>query len=78
MIEVAALLAAFLEATGRGAAIWERREGASPALLGTSSATFASRTEAGVGARDTIAWAQSPGLHAQLVTTGKTVGWLLV
>ncbi|MEY4955751.1 MAG: hypothetical protein RL409_8 [Gemmatimonadota bacterium] len=78
MIEVAALLAAFLEATGRGAAIWERREGGSPALLGASSAAFASRTEAGVGAWDTIAWAQSQGLHAQLVTTGETVGWIFV
>ena len=78
MIEVAALLAAFLEATGREAAIWERREGRSPVLLGTSSSAFAARTEAGVGAWDVIAWSQSQGLHAQLVTTGETVGWLLV
>ena len=48
MIEVAALLAAFLEATGREAAIWERRDGASPLLLGTSSAAFAARTEPSV------------------------------
>ncbi len=78
MIEVAALLAAFLEATGREAAIWERREGRSPVLLGTSSSAFAARTEAGVGARDAIAWSQSQGVHAQLVTTGETVGWLFV
>jgi len=78
MIEVAALLAAFLEATGREAAIWERREGRSPVLLGTSSSAFAARTEAGVGAWDVIAWSQSQGLHAQPVTTGETVGWLFV
>ncbi len=78
MIEVAALLAAFLEATGREAAIWERREGGSPLLLGTSSASFVARTEAGVGAWDAIAWAQSQGLHAQLVTLGESVGWLVV
>lgn len=78
MIEVAALLVAFLEATGREAAIWERRDGGSPLLLGASSPVFASRTEAGVGAWDVIAWAQSKGLHAQLVTTGESVGWLFV
>ena len=78
MIEVAALLAAFLEATGREAAIWERREGRSPVLLGTSSSVFAARTEAGGGAWDAIAWSQSQGLHAQRVTTGETVGWLFV
>lgn len=78
MIEVAALLAAFLEATGREAAIWERRDGASPLLLGTSSAAFAARTEPGVGAWDALAWAQSHDLHAQLVTTGDSIGWLFV
>ena len=78
MIEVAALLAAFLEATGREAAIWERRKGRSPVLLGTSSSAFAACTEAGVGAWDAIAWSQSQGVHAQLVTTGQTVGWLFV
>ena len=76
MIEVAALLAAFLEATGREAAIWERRDGGSPILLGTSSSAFASRTEPGVGAWDAITWAQLHGLRAQLVTTGESVGWL--
>ncbi|WP_373058423.1 PP2C family protein-serine/threonine phosphatase [Gemmatimonas sp.] len=78
MIEVAALLAAFLEATGRQAAIWERREGGSPTLLSTSSGSFAARTEAGVGAWDVIAWARSQALHAQVVTSGETVGWLFV
>ncbi|WP_411282549.1 PP2C family protein-serine/threonine phosphatase [Gemmatimonas sp.] len=78
MIEVAALLAAFLEATGREAVIWERREDGSPMLLGTSSASFAAATEAGVGAWDAIAWAQSQGLHAQLVTTSESVAWLFV
>ena len=78
MIEIAALLAAFLGATGREAAIWERREGESPALVGASSAPFAARTEAGVGARDAMIWAQSLGLHAQRITTGDTIGWLFV
>lgn len=78
MIEVAALLAAFLEATEREAAIWERRDGGSPVLLGASSAAFAMRTEGGVGASDAIAWARAQGLNAQLVTVGENVGWLFV
>jgi sigma-B regulation protein RsbU (phosphoserine phosphatase) len=78
MIEVAALLTAFLEATGRDAAIWERRDGGSPLRLGASSAAFALRTEPGVSAQDTIAWAQGQGLRAQLVTAGESVAWLFV
>lgn len=79
MTEVAALLAAFLEATGREAAIWERREGASaPTLLGASSEAFAARTEPGVTAWDVATWARAHALHAQLVTTGDSVGWLFV
>lgn len=79
MTEVAALLAAFLEATGREAAIWERREGSvTPTLLGASSAAFAVRTEAGVAAWDVAAWARGQALNAQLVTTGESVGWLFV
>lgn len=79
MTEVAALLAAFLEATGREAAIWERREGSvTPTVLGASSAAFAARTEAGATAWDVATWARSQALHAQLVTTGDSVGWLFV
>ncbi|AMW05037.1 PP2C family protein-serine/threonine phosphatase [Gemmatimonas phototrophica] len=79
MTEVTALLAAFLEATGREAAIWERREGAViPSLLGASSSGFAARTEAGASAWDVATWARSQALHAQLVTTGDSVGWLFV
>jgi sigma-B regulation protein RsbU (phosphoserine phosphatase) len=79
MTEVAALLAAFREATGREAAIWERREGSvTPSLLGASSAAFAQRTEAGATAWDVATWARSHALHAQLVTTGDSVGWLFV
>ena len=78
MIEVAALLAAFLEATEREAAIWERRDGGSPVLLGASSAAFAMRTEGGVGAWDAIAWARGQGLDAQRVIAGENVGWLFV
>jgi sigma-B regulation protein RsbU (phosphoserine phosphatase) len=79
MNEVTALLAAFLEATGREAAIWERREGSvTPTLLGSSSDTFAQRTEAGVRAWDVATWARAQALHAQLVTTGEGVGWLFV
>lgn len=79
MTEVAALLAAFLEATGREAAIWERREGSvTPSLLGASSDAFATRTEPGASAWDVATWARSQALHAQLVTTGDSVGWLFV
>lgn len=78
MIEVAALLAAFFDTTGRDAAIWERRDGGTPELLGSSSAAFATRTEEGVLAWDAIAWASANGLHAQLVTIGDSVGWLFV
>ena len=79
MTEVAALLAAFLEATGRDAAIWERREGAvTPTLLGASSVAFADRTEPGAAAWDVATWARAQALHAQLVTTGDSVGWLFV
>ncbi|MFN7341110.1 MAG: hypothetical protein ACK5VI_08550, partial [Opitutia bacterium] len=79
MTEVAALLAAFLEATGREAAIWERREGTvAPSLLGASSTAFAARTEAGATAWDVATWARTLALHVQLVTTGDSVGWLVV
>jgi sigma-B regulation protein RsbU (phosphoserine phosphatase) len=79
MNEVAALLAAFLEATGREAAIWERREGTvAPSLLGSSSEAFALRTESGAGAWDVATWARTNAIHAQLVTTGESVGWLFV
>ncbi|WP_337170467.1 SpoIIE family protein phosphatase [Gemmatimonas aurantiaca] len=79
MNEVAALLAAFLEATGRQAAIWERREGSvAPTLLGASSEVFAERTASCAQAWDVVAWARSHGLHAQLVNTGESVGWLFV
>ncbi|HEY0928401.1 MAG TPA: hypothetical protein VGE27_00675, partial [Gemmatimonas sp.] len=79
MNEVAALLAAFLEATGRQAAIWERREGSvAPTLLGASSSVFAERTTSCAQAWDVASWARSHQLHAQLVNTGESVGWLFV
>ncbi len=79
MSEVAALMAAFHEATGREAAIWERRDGSvTPTLIGTSSATFAALTEAGAMAWDVNSWARTQRLHAQLVATGESVGWLFV
>ncbi len=79
MSEVAALMAAFHEATGREAAIWERRDGSvTPALMGTSSASFAAMTEPGAVAWDVSAWARNQRLHAQLVSTGESVGWLFV
>ena len=53
MNEVAALLAAFHEATGRDAAVWEQRDGAGmPALLAASSTHFADCSERAVGAHD--------------------------
>jgi sigma-B regulation protein RsbU (phosphoserine phosphatase) len=79
MSEVAALLAAFLEATGREAAIWERREGSvHSTLLGASSTAFAARTESGAQAWDVATWARAQALPAQLVSTGDSVGWLFV
>lgn len=79
MSEVAALLAAFREATGREAALWERRDGAmAPTLLGASSAAFAERTKAGPSAWDVQAWAATQRLTAHLANTGDSVGWLLV
>lgn len=79
MSEVAALLAAFHEATGRQAALWERRDThPHPVLLGGTSAEFAERTEAGVEAWDVAAWARAQGLQAHLVHTGESVGWLMV
>jgi len=79
MSEVAALMAAFHGATGREAAIWERRDGsASPTLLGTSSPAFATLTEVGAVAWDVNSWARNHRLHAQLVSTGESVGWLFV
>lgn len=79
MSEVAALMAAFHEATGREAAIWERRDGSvSPTLIGTSSPAFAAITEPGAIAWDVNTWARNHRLHAQLVSTGDSVGWLFV
>ena len=79
MSEVAALMAAFHEATGREAAIWERRDGSvAPTLIGTSSPAFASLTEPGAIAWDVNTWARNHELHAQLVSTGESVGWLFV
>ena len=79
MSEVAALMAAFHEATGREAAIWERRDGSvTPTLIGASSTVFASLTENGALAWDVNSWARRHRLHAQLVSTGESVGWLFV
>ncbi|MBL0939810.1 MAG: SpoIIE family protein phosphatase [Gemmatimonadaceae bacterium] len=79
MSEVAALLAAFHEATGRQAALWERREAQPlPVLLGATGEDFAARTETGVGAWDVASWARGQDLQAQLVHTGESVGWLIV
>ena len=67
MSEVAALLAAFHEATGREAAVWERREGSTvPSLLGASSPAFGTRCEAGASAWDVPAWARAQGIVAYL------------
>ncbi len=79
MNEVAALLAAFREATGREAALWERRDSSvTPSLLGASSSEFASRTSAGPLAWDVQAWARTQGVVAHLASTGDSVGWLMV
>ncbi|MBL0172578.1 MAG: SpoIIE family protein phosphatase [Gemmatimonadaceae bacterium] len=79
MNEVAALLAAFHEATGREAALWERRDaGSMPTLLGASSMTFGTRSGSGWNAWDVPSWARSNGLVAHLANTGDSVGWLIV
>ena len=79
MNEVAALLAAFREATGREGALWERRDGSvTPSLLGASSPEFASRTSAGPLAWDVQAWSRTQGVVAHLASTGDSVGWLIV
>ncbi|MEQ1693073.1 MAG: hypothetical protein ABMA00_17420, partial [Gemmatimonas sp.] len=79
MSEVAALLAAFREATGREAALWERRDGnTAPTLLGASSPAFSAHTEAGPIAWDVPAWARAQNLLARLANTSDSVGWLIV
>lgn len=77
MSDFGAVLAAFLEATGRDVAIWERCEGTVPSqLLGATSAAFGQRTAAGAMAADVPSWAASQSLVAHLVATGDGTGWL--
>lgn len=77
MNEFGAVLAAFREATGREAAIWERCEGVPPLrLLACTSPDFGDRTKAGPATWDVPAWASGAGLVAHLVATGDTTGWL--
>ena len=77
MSEIAALLAAFHEATGRAAAIWEHRDGSVAfALLEASSPAFAARTDAGANSRDPAAWSRANGCGVQPLTSRDTVGWL--
>lgn len=79
MNEVAALLAAFRDATGRHAALWVRRDGnVSAALLASTSDAFGLDTEGGPFAWDVPAWARSHNLVAHLANTGESVGWLFV
>jgi sigma-B regulation protein RsbU (phosphoserine phosphatase) len=77
MTEVAALMAAFHEATGREAALWERREGSDvPVLLGSSSPQFGVRTEPGACAPDVGGWVRSRGLAVRSVSVGETTDCL--
>lgn len=77
MSDFGAVLAAFLEATERDVAIWERHEGAVlPQLLGATSAAFGERTAAGAVVRDVPSWAASQNLVAHLIATGDSTGWL--
>lgn len=79
MSEVPKAVAAFHEATGRGVALWERRDTESaPVLVSASSADFAARTAAGPLAWDVAAWARTQQLQAHLIATGTSVGWLVV
>ena len=76
MSDIAALLAVFHEATGREAALWERREGSTaPTLLGASSPSFGARCAGGAIAWDVQAWSRAQGLVAYLANTGESVGW---
>lgn len=78
MTEISALMAAFLEATGRDAVLWERREGQVHArVLAASSDAIVERTRGCVEAWDVAASARSHGFAAHLVATGDSVGWLL-
>ncbi len=64
MSEVAALLAAFHEATGREAAIWEQRDPASaPTSLASSSARFADATELAFASNDVQSHCDGHALH---------------
>jgi sigma-B regulation protein RsbU (phosphoserine phosphatase) len=77
MTEVAALMAAFHEATGREAALWERREGSdTPVLLGASSPLFASRTGGGASAPDTGEWCRANSLDVRSVSVGEATDCL--
>ena len=77
MSEVAALLAAFHEATGREAAIWEQREGVdSPSLAGASSKEFGAHTRDGALSREVTSWAREHRLTLQPVVTTDWSAWV--
>lgn len=78
MSEVAALLAAFHEATGREAAVWEQRDRSAPrTALAASSPAFAERTSPGVSAVDVAEWSAGQGLSATAAHVGDSRCWLL-
>ncbi len=80
MNEAAALLAAFLEATGRDAAIWETRN--SPireqALVASSSDAFARLTASGFKASDMTTWAATCGVSVMLLPADGDAQWLIM
>lgn len=78
MNELGALLAAFHEATGREAAVWERPQGANSARsLGASSAAFDSSTRSSAGDGDPAEGWRDFGLDARRIATGDGEGWLV-
>lgn len=78
MSELAALLAAFHEATGREAAVWERRvdDIHAATLLATSSRAFTDRCADGVLATDIVAWAAQRRLAVHEFPIGDCTGVL--
>lgn len=78
MSEVAALLAAFHEATGRDAAVWEQRdESNAPAMLGASSAAFAEQSVNAVTAADAHAYCAANAMALLPLAAADGLAWLV-
>ena len=80
MTEFAALLAAFREATGREAALWESGAAAEPAhLLGASSDAFALRSRSATdGDVDVAEWCSANDMQARHISDRSGEAWLIL